>query len=482
MRRTATHDDEKRSAPVVEAFADWERQFDQWLTPFLDALRYPQQRAWAPVYLKGLVLTEDRKSIQPLAARMAPADYQQLHHFVCTSPWAVEPLERVLAQEAQRLVGGPGAVLIIDDTGLPKQGTHSVGVARQYCGVLGKIANCQTLVSLTLAQGEVPVPLALRLFLPAPWTDDPARCDRAGVPADVLVDVLAEGPRTKWQLALTELDRVREAGVTFDTVLADAGYGMCAAFRQGLTSRHLQWAVGVSSTQHVYPIDVTLRRPRPKSTGRPRKHPVPSVPSVTAAARIAALGPRAFRRVTFRTGTKGPLHVEIARVRVCVAEGAVFAGRRRLPGAAAWLVCERRSTGEVKYYLTNHPASTPTAQVVRAIKARWSCEQGHQQLKEELGLDHFEGRSWLGLHHHALLTMISFAFLQHLRLQAAASTAPTPSEKKTASGSRPARSPAAARVAHHSSSPPRRRAARDPLLPRVSRGVPQHAAAVNVAK
>lgn len=482
MRRKAKHDDGKGSAPASEEAADWEQQFDQWLTPFLEALRYPQQRAWAPVYLKGLVLTEERKSMQPLAARMAPADYQQLHHFVCTSPWAVEPLERVLAQEAQRLVGGPGAVLIIDDTGLPKQGTHSVGVARQYCGVLGKIANCQTLVSLTLAQGEVPVPLALRLFLPAPWTDDPSRCDRAGVPADLLVDLLAEGPRPKWQLALTELDRVREAGVTFDTVLADAGYGACAAFRQALTSRHLHWAVGVSSVQQVYPADVTLRRPRPQSTGRPRKHPLPSVPSVTAAARIAALGPRAFRRVTFRTGTKGPLHVEIARVRVSVADGPVFAERRRLPGTAAWLVCERRSSGEVKYYLTNHSASTPTTQVVRAIKARWSCEQGHQQLKEDLGLDHFEGRSWLGLHHHALLTMISFAFLQHLRLQAAAPPAPPPPEKKTATDSRSARSPTPTRAAHHSASPPRRRAAREPVLPRLSRGVPQHAAAVNMAK
>ena len=458
--------------------ADWEHQFDQWLTPFLDALRNPQQREWAPVYLKGLVLTEDRKSIQPLAARMASADYQQLHHFVCTSPWAVVPLQQVLAQEAERLVGGPGAVLIIDDTGLPKQGHHSVGVARQYCGALGKIANCQTLVSLTLAQGEVPVPLALRLFLPAVWTDDRARCRRAGVPREVL----AAAHRAKWQIALTELDRARAAGVTFETVLADAGYGMCAAFRQGLTTRDLQWAVGVSSRQPVYPADVTVRMPRPKATGRPRQLPVPSVPSVTAAAMMASLGPGAFRRVTFRTGTKGPLHVQIARVRVSVAEGRVFAGRRRLPGAAAWLVCERRTTGEIKYYLTNHPAATSTHRLVRAIKARWSCEQGHQQLKEELGLDHFEGRSWLGLHHHALLTLISFAFLQHLRLHATQRAPVTPSEKKTASRSRPPRSAATTNASDHSSSTPRHRIRRDALLPRLSRVAHQQTTTLNVAR
>lgn len=465
MRRTAKHGTGEVRASASDEPAEWERQFDRWLTPFLEALRYPQQRSWAPVYLKGLVLTEDRKSIQPLAARMAPTEYQQLHHFVCTSPWAVGPLQRVLAQEAQRLVGGPKAVLIIDDTGLPKQGQHSVGVARQYCGALGKIANCQTLVSLTLAQGEVPVPLALRLFLPTEWTDDRPRCRRAGVPREVL----ASAHRAKWHLALTELDRAREAGVTFETVLADAGYGTCAAFRQGLTTRALQWAVGVSSRQHVYPVDVTLRRPRAKSTGRPRKHPLPSVRSVTAAEMIAGLGPRAFRRVTFRAGTKGPLHVQIAKVRVCVADGLVFAARRRLPGAAAWLVCERRSTGEVKYYLTNHPASTSTPELVRAIKARWSCEQGHQQMKEELGLDHFEGRSWLGLHHHALLTMISFAFLQQLRLQAATSAGRKWPEKKTATVSRASRSATAAGASHHPSSTPRRRAPRDPLLPRLSR-------------
>jgi SRSO17 transposase len=146
---------------------DWQAEFARWLRPFLTALRREAQRHWAPVYLEGLLGPGERKSVAPMAARVAPGDVQQLHHFVATSPWATAPLERVLARTAQRLVGGPAAVLIIDDTALPKQGRHSVGVARQYCGALGKTANCQTLVSLTLARGEVPVPLALRLYLPA---------------------------------------------------------------------------------------------------------------------------------------------------------------------------------------------------------------------------------------------------------------------------------------------------------------------------
>jgi SRSO17 transposase len=182
----------------------WQAAFARWLRPYLAALRREAQRHWAPVYLQGLLGPGERKSVAPMAARVAPDDVQQLHHFVATSPWATAPLERVLAETAQRLVGGPQAVLIIDDTALPKQGRHSVGVARQYCGALGKTANCQTLVSLTLARGEVPVPLALRLYLPQEWTADPARCRRAGVPPTVTF-------HPKGELAIRELDRVRAA-------------------------------------------------------------------------------------------------------------------------------------------------------------------------------------------------------------------------------------------------------------------------------
>jgi SRSO17 transposase len=303
-------------------------------------------------------------------------------------------------------------VLIIDDTALPKQGTHSVGVARQYCGAVGKTANCQVLVSLTLARGEVPVPVGLRLYLPKLWADDPARRARAKVPEHITF-------QTKGALALGEVDRLRAAGVRFGAVLADAGYGTSAAFRAALTERKLTWAVGVLGTQRVYPTTVALRPPpRRRRAGRPARHPVPSEPAVAAAALIDRLGPPAFRRVRWRRGTKGPLVADVAVVRVRVADGPTITAGVHLPGEEAWLVCERRAGGERKYYLANLPATASRAALVRLLKARWVCEQGHQQMKEELGLDHYEGRSWGGLHHHALLTAIAFAFLQHRRLRA----------------------------------------------------------------
>src|SRR3954469_3180285 len=167
-----------------ETLRGWEGALERWLAPFLSALGREAQRRWAPVYLKGLILPGGRKSVEPLAARVAPDGAEQLHHFIGGSPWATGPLEAVLATEADRLVGGPEAVLVIDDTAPPKQGRHSVGVARQDCGALGKRANCQVLVSLTLASGEVPVPVGLQLFLPETWAADPERRARAGVPEE----------------------------------------------------------------------------------------------------------------------------------------------------------------------------------------------------------------------------------------------------------------------------------------------------------
>jgi SRSO17 transposase len=387
----------------------WEDELERWLEPFLARLRRKAQRRWAPFYLKGLILPGERKSVEPMAARVAPADTQQLHHFVSTSPWATAPLEDELVKAADRLVGGSEAVLVVDDTALVKQGRRSVGVKRQYCGQLGKKANCQSLVSLTLARGEVPVCVGLRLFLPEDWCGDAERRAAAGVPEAVAY-------RPKWRIALEEVDRVLASGARFGCVLADAEYGKAAEFRAGLAERQLSFAVGVLPTQKVYPADVTLARPERKATGRPRKHPVPTAASVSAADLIEAR-PEAFRAVSWRTGTKGPLKAAFAAIRVRVADGPVMARAQHLPGEEVWLVGEHRATGERKYHLANLPADTPLEALAALIKARWVCEQAHQQLKEELGLDHFEGRSWRGLHHHALLCQLAFAFLQHLRLR-----------------------------------------------------------------
>ena len=382
---------------------------DRWLTPFLDALGHKKRRTWAPLYLRGLMGPGERKSLQPMAAQVGLSGHDQLHHFISSPAWDDGPLWRVLAERADRLLGGAGAVLVIDDTALPKKGELSVGVARQYCGVLGKRANCQALVSLTLAQGEVPIPVGLRLFLPREWISEPERCARAGVPE---AEVVA---RSKGEIALAELDRLRAAGMRFGAVLADAGFGMSAGFRHGLDERQLLWAVGIPRTQKVYTPKVRLRWPRARR-GRPRRTPVPSQ---QPRAVEQALAMAKWRRVTWRRGTKGALAERFAAIRVRVGDGPITRTSRHLPGAEVWLVGEWRANGMRKYYLSNLPPGTPRRALAATIKARWVCEQAHQQLKQELGLDHFEGRSWTGLHRHALMTCIAFAYLQHLRLNAA---------------------------------------------------------------
>jgi SRSO17 transposase len=390
--------------------AAWEAEFERWLEPFLNTFDHEAQQKWAPVYLRGLLAPGERKSVEPMAARVCPGETQQLHHFVATSMWAIEGHEQILLQKAQQLVGGKDAHLIVDDTALVKKGRHSVGVGHQYCGQLGKSANCQALVSLTLAREEVPVPIALQLYLPKDWAEDAERRRRAKVP-----DAITFQP--KWRIALDQIERVVRAGVTFGGVLADAGYGACAGFRQGLTDLGLTWAVGISAASRVYPRSVRVTVPGPTCASGRR----PTLAKVSAQPRSAkqvftTLGKKAFNPVQWRRGTKGMLEASFAAVRVRASDGPRVLGHRHGPGQEVWLVCERRRSGETKYYMANHEKETDLQTLVAAIKARWVCEQAHQQLKEELGLDHFEGRSWTGLHHHALLTMIACAFLQHLRL------------------------------------------------------------------
>jgi SRSO17 transposase len=361
----------------------------------------------------GLIGPGDRKSVQPMAARGSGVSYDQLHHFIGSGVWDSAPLEATLLVEADKLVGGDEAWLIIDDTALPKKGRHSVGVAPQYASSLGKTANCQSLVSVTLASREVPVMVGLRLFLPEAWTDDPERMARAGVPKD------RQTALTKPEIAIEEIDRVIASGTRFGCVLADAGYGSSGLFRQALTERGLLWAVGLSRRQNVYPADVALIFPVAK-TGKRRKYPMPDRLAVSAEAMLAK---EKWQKVSWRRDTQGRLSCLFAASRVRVADGhkhRMSDNRVQcMPGDEVWLVGERRSTGEQKYYVSNLPADATIKMLVATIKARWVCEQAHQQLKEELGLDHFEGRSWIGLHRHAVMTMIAYAFLQSRRLKAA---------------------------------------------------------------
>ena len=320
------------------------------------------------------------------------------------------------------MVGDRAGFLVIDDTALPKKGQYSVGVASQYASSLGKTSNCQSLVSTTLASREVPVMVGLRLFLPETWTEDAERMARARVPKDRQVSL------TKPEIAIEEIDRVVASGVRFGCVLADAGYGSSGPFREALSERGLLWAVGLARRQNVYPPDVALTFPVAKS-GRRRQYRIPDCAPVSAAVMLEG---ETWQKTTWRRGTKGRLTCRFAARRVRVADGhkhRMLDNRMQcMPGDEVWLVGERRSAGEQKYYVSNLPSDTPLKKLAAIIKARWVCEQAHQQIKEELGLDHFEGRSirvkpggklWVGLHRHALMTMIAYAFLQSRRLKAA---------------------------------------------------------------
>jgi len=391
----------------------WKSDLEQWLAPFLSAFRHKARARMCPIYVAGLISAGDRKSVQPMAARDGEVGYDQLHHFIASGVRDAAPLEKALLAEADRMVGGADAWLIVDDTALPKKGGHSVGVAPQYASSLGKTANCQSLVSLTLASREVPVMVGLRLFLPESWTDDAERMARARIPEDRRIAL------TKPEIAIEEIDRVIASGARFGCVLADSGYGSSAFFRQALSERGLLWAVGLSRRQNVYPADVALIFPVAKA-GKPRKYHIPDQPPICTE---AALAEAKWQEVSWRRGTKGRLTCLFAARRVRVADGhkhRMLDNRMQcMPGDEVWLVGERRSTGEQKYYVSNLPADASLKKLAATIKARWICEQAHQQLKEELGLDHFEGRSWTGLHRHALMTMIAYAFLQSRRLKAA---------------------------------------------------------------
>jgi SRSO17 transposase len=259
---------------------------------------------------------------------------------------------------------------------------------------------------------------------------------RGGVPKD------RHNALTKPEIAIEEIDRVIASGARFGCVLADAGYGSSGPFRQALSERGLMWAVGLSRRQTVYPADVDLIFPVAK-TGKPRKYHIPNQPPVSAEALLATAK---WQKVSWRRGTKGRLTCLFAARRVRVADGhkhRMLDNRMQcMPGDEVWLVGERRSTGEQKYYVSNLPTDTSIKTLAATIKARWVCEQAHQQLKEELGLDHFEGRSWTGLHRHALMTMIAYAFLQSRRLKAAGR------EKKSLG------TPATTKLAGHKASDP----------------------------
>jgi SRSO17 transposase len=373
---------------------------------------FPQSKParWAGVYLHGLLLDGERKSIEPLSHRVSlPQELtsqdpeQALQQFVNQSPWDHQKvLTRYRAHLAARFAS-PEGVFIVDDTSFPKQGRHSVGVSHQYCGALGKRANCQVAVTLHYSGPRGHFPLAVRLHLPESWTDDAERMDAAGVPEEF------QKHSTKPRIALELLDQARAEGTAGRVVVADAGYGNSGEFRDGLASRCLHYAVGVQAETVVFTREPRWVRPPRPQRGRASKLWMLAADSPRPVAVGELAGQLRLRRVSWRKGTKGKLSARFAWVRVW--PGADWHRGVRVQPAPVWLLVEARDDGEVQYALSNLPEKTTRLQAVRLWKLRWQVEQGHQQLKEELGLDHFEGRSWRGFHHHATMVLLAYGFL-----------------------------------------------------------------------
>jgi SRSO17 transposase len=404
---------------------------------------HARQALWCGVYVRGLLREGERKSIEPLANRVslpaalgAVADPEQaLQQFVNQSSWDEAAVARDYRTVMAEALAEPDGAFLIDDTRFPKAGRHSVGVQRQYCGALGKKANCQCAVSVHYASGQGHAPLAMRLFLPTAWQEDPARLDQAGVPLE------ERRTLSKGEIALELLDRVRAEGWPGQVVVADCGYGVSEPFRQAVAARGLPYMVGVTERMVVFTEPPEWEQPDPaavRTRRRPRTRPrlTEGSPPAFTLAEVAARTP--LRRVTWRTGTKRRLSARFGWVRVWSASGWV---KGECAGAEAhWLLIERRDDGSLHYAFSNLPAATSCARAVRLWHRRWMVEQGYQQMKEELGLDHFEGRSWQGFHRHATLVMLAYGFLtlERLRAQAALGAAPRAQKKSAAP---PRRSP-----------------------------------------
>lgn len=334
------------------------------------------QRDGASRYIHGLLNDSPRKSMQPMEARLPlndAASYQRLQHFISHAPWAAAPVwTRVRAVLPVRR-----GLLLVDETSFPKHGTHSVAVGRQYCGALGKIANCQVAVSTALLADQLAWPTTMELYVPEDWAEDADRRVRAEIPRTLRF-------HPKWRIGLRHVRQVRAAGLQIDGVLADAAYGNVHAFRTAIDRMGLRYAVGVASRLTV------------QVTGARRRYTISRV--------IKRLPRRAWRRVAWAQGTKGPLAARFAALRV----------RPTARGPECWLLAERPLTtrGERKAYLLNLPASASLRELVRLARARWPIEQHYRELKDELGLDHFEGRSYRGWNHHAVIAALAFTFLQ----------------------------------------------------------------------
>jgi SRSO17 transposase len=364
-------------------------------------------------YCTGLLLPGDRKSVEPMAARLAPDNvrrmHQSLHHLVADAPWNDREMLEQVRQQVLPAMQNHGSVVawIVDDTGFPKQGKHSVGVARQYCGQLGKSDNCQAAVSLSVSTWNSSLPIAWRLYLPELWCRDAKRCRQAGVPDGVAF-------QTKPEIALQQIRQAMEQQVPVGVVLADAGYGKGTQFRTDLTHLGLQYAVGIESNATIWepgqgPLPAPARKPGrgapPRRLQRNANHQPISVKELAL-----GLPSSAWKEIGWRQGSEETLRSRFAAVRVRPAHRDY---KRTEPYPEEWLLIEwpKRESEPTKYWLSTLPAKISLKSLVKIAKHRWIIERDYEELKQELGLGHYEGRGWRGFHHHATLCIAAYGFL-----------------------------------------------------------------------
>jgi SRSO17 transposase len=389
-----------------------ESRFEEFVERLGGAVGHADRDEPLRAYCMGLMLPGDRKSVEPMAARIDPqhvgALHQAMHHFIANAPWSEDAVMAAVRAWALPLIEtrGPIRVWIVDDTGFPKKGQHSVGVARQYCGQLGKQDNCQVAVSLSVANDAASLPIAFRLYLPEEWASDKARRRKAGVPEKVVF-------RTKPAIALEQIDAALRAGVTRGVVLADAAYGNDTDFRDQLTALGLPYVVGLQSSSTVWRPGTVPLPPKPYGgMGRPPKLVRRDARHQPVAVKALAMSlpSSRYRTVAWREGTAGMLRSRFAAVRVRPAHRDMW---RATPRMEEWLLIEwpPGESEPTKYFLSTLPAATPLKALVDLAKLRWRIERDYQDLKQELGLGHYEGRGWRGFHHHAVLSIAAYGFL-----------------------------------------------------------------------
>jgi SRSO17 transposase len=389
-----------------------ESRFARYVERLGGALGHADRGEPLRAYCTGLLLPGERKSVEPMAARIEPgrvsARHQAMHHFVANAGWDDGAVLATVREEVVPALtrAWPIAAWIVDDTAFAKKGKHSVGVARQYCGAVGKTENCQVAVSLSVATERASLPIGFRLYLPEDWAADAVRREKAGVPEEVAL-------RTKPEIALAQIRDALAAGVARGVVLADAGYGNETAFRDELTALGLCYAVGIAATTTVWAPGTRPLPAKPWSgRGRPptRLRRDPAQPPVSVKALALALPAASFRTVAWRAGAAGRLRSRFAALRVRPAHRDES---RAVPRAEEWLVIEwpKGEAEPTKYFLATLAADIPLKRLIATVKQRWRIERDYQELKQELGLGHYEGRGWRGFHHHASLCIAAYGFL-----------------------------------------------------------------------